>query len=349
MTYRLNKSINDLKVAVVGGGSWGTALAQLMASKGYKTSLWVLEEEVAQSIAHERENKVFLPDIKLSENIIPTLNLENALKDKDMIISVVPSEWLRETSEKMAPFIKPNTLVVSATKGIEIGTRMTMSGILRQTLAGQLPKENICVVSGPSFAREVAQGMPTVVTVAASDPDVAVMVQEAFATPYFRVYTNNDLLGVEIGGAVKNVMAIASGICEGLGLGTNTRAALITRGLNEMRRLGLAMGAKPETFSGLAGVGDLVLTCTADLSRNYTFGKKIGQGMKRQEILSKMRMVAEGVRSSKSVYNLSMEMNVEMPIVEQTYRILYEDEDPAKALYNLMTRKLRDEHDDQYG
>ncbi|MBI9075747.1 MAG: NAD(P)-dependent glycerol-3-phosphate dehydrogenase [Desulfatibacillum sp.] len=348
MAYLFNKSMDDLKVAVVGGGSWGTALAQLMASKGYLTSLWVLEEEVIESIAKERENKVFLPGIPLSENIVPTLDLEEAIRDKDLIITVVPSEWLRETSEKMAPLIKPDAIVVSATKGIEIGTRMTMSDILRETLTG-LPEENICVVSGPSFAREVAQGMPTVVTVAAIDPRVAELVQEAFATPYFRVYTNTDLLGVEIGGAVKNVMAIASGICEGLGFGANTRAALITRGLNEMRRLGLAMGAKPETFGGLAGVGDLVLTCTADLSRNYSFGKKIGQGMKRQEILSKMRMVAEGVRSSKSVYNLSLKMNVEMPIVEQTYKVLYEDEDPAKALYNLMTRKLRDETDDQYG
>ncbi|SHK60037.1 glycerol 3-phosphate dehydrogenase (NAD(P)+) [Desulfatibacillum alkenivorans DSM 16219] len=348
MAYTLNKSIDELQVAVVGGGSWGTALAQLLASKGYKTSLWVLEEEVAESIAKERENKVFLPDIKLSENITPTLDLEEALKDKDMIVSVVPSEWLRETALKMKPFIKPETLVVSATKGIEIGTRLTMSGILRETLT-HVPRENICVISGPSFAKEVAKGMPTVVTVAASDPDAAMTVQEAFATPYFRVYTNTDLLGVEVGGAVKNVMAIASGICEGLGFGANTRAALITRGLNEMRRLGRAMGAKQKTFSGLAGVGDLVLTCTADLSRNYTFGKKIGQGMKREEILSKMRMVAEGVRSSKSVYNLAIELDVEMPIVEQTYKVLYEDEDPAKALFNLMTRKLRDEHDDQYG
>ena len=337
-----------MNIAVVGGGSWGTAIAQLLAGAGSIVDLWVLESEVAEQISQEHENKVFLPGIKLSENIRPTLDLHRAVSGKELVVSVVPSEWLRQTGEKMQPMLDPGALVVSATKGIEIGTHLTMSGILRETLS-PLPENNICVISGPSFAREVAQGMPTVVTVAAQDEQTAQKVQKVFATPTFRVYTNNDLVGVELGGAVKNVMAIASGICEGLGLGTNTRAALITRGLSEMRRLGQALGAKPDTFSGLAGVGDLVLTCTADLSRNYTVGKKIGQGMKVKEILSDMRMVAEGVRSSKSVFNLANKMEIEMPIVEQTYRVIYEDMDPAKALYALMTRKLRNEHDDQYG
>ncbi len=338
----------NLRIAVIGGGSWGTALAQLLASKGCPLDLWVMEPEVRDQISTDNENKVFLPGINLSHNISPTCDLAHALNGKNFVVSVVPSEWLRQTGEQMKPLLDPNAIIVSATKGIEIATHMTMSGILRETLA-PLPEKNICVISGPSFAREVAQDMPTVVTVAAQDDEIAKTVQNAFATPTFRVYTNNDLVGVELGGAVKNVMAIASGICEGLGLGTNTRAALITRGLTEMRRLGIAMNAKSSTFSGLAGVGDLVLTCTADLSRNYTVGKKIGQGMTVAEILSGMRMVAEGVRSAKSVFNLANKVDVEMPIVEQTYRILYEDMPPAKALHALMTRKLRNELDDQYG
>lgn len=346
MTELSGKKITELSVAVIGGGSWGTALAQLLAKKGYKVNLWVKEPEVCDQISIERENKVFLPGITLSENISPFSDLSGALAKRDLIVSVVPSQWLRQTWEKASKHVTPEAIIVSATKGIEIGTRITMSEILCQTLP-HVPEKNICAISGPSFAREVAQGTPTVVAVAAIDPDVAKTVQNIFATPSFRVYTNNDLVGVELAGAVKNVMAIASGICDGLGMGTNTRAALITRGLAEIQRLGITMGAEPLTFAGLAGVGDLVLTCTADLSRNYTVGKKIGQGIKLDQILKKMRMVAEGVRSAKSVFNLAREKNVKMPIVEQTYRILYEDMDPASALHALMTRKLKDEFDDR--
>jgi glycerol-3-phosphate dehydrogenase (NAD(P)+) len=220
-----------------------------------------------------------------------------------------------------------------------------MSGILRETLP-MIPQSHLAVLSGPSFAREVARNVPTAVTLAASDDGVARLVQAAFATPSFRVYTSQDLIGVELGGAVKNVIAIAAGIIDGLGLGLNTRAALITRGLTEIRRLGLRLGANPRTFTGLAGVGDLLLTCTGDLSRNHTVGKKIGEGMKLSQILGEMRMVAEGVKTAKSVYNLSRKLGVEMPISHEIYHILYDDESPRKALQNLMTRDLKHELDD---
>jgi len=220
-----------------------------------------------------------------------------------------------------------------------------MSGVLRQILH-DTPEDYFAVLSGPSFAREVAGKIPTVVAVASKDQNVAGFIQHVFATGYFRVYTNNDMIGVELGGAVKNVIAIASGTIEGLGLGLNARAALITRGLTEMRRLGLKLGANPRTFAGIAGIGDLVLTCTGDISRNYTVGKKIGEGMKLNEILSEMRMVAEGVKTAKSVYNLSRKLGVEMPICHEVYRILYEDLPPKEAVHRLMTRTLKHELDE---
>ncbi len=332
-------------IAVIGAGSWGTALAQMLASQGFPVHLWALEPEVAQAIAKQRENTIFLKGIPLSENVFPTNDLEEALSGKPLVLSVVPSQWVRETAEKMSPFISPSAIVVSCTKGIEVGTRVTMTAILREKLTSIDPK-NVCVLSGPSFAREVAQGLPTVVTVAAASREVSGLVQQVFHAPTFRVYTNDDVIGVEVAGAVKNVMAIAAGICDGLNLGANARAAMITRGLTEIRRLGKALGANPRTFTGLAGVGDLLLTCTTAQSRNFTVGFKIGQGQKLADILADMRMVAEGVRNAKSVYNLSRQSAVDMPIVAETYRILYEDLNPARALANLMTRKLKNELDE---
>ncbi|MBU2490909.1 MAG: NAD(P)-dependent glycerol-3-phosphate dehydrogenase [Proteobacteria bacterium] len=329
-------------LAVVGAGSWGTALAQVLAAKGFVVDLWAFEPEVVEGIQNQRENPIFLAGVPLSERIRASSDPRAVVEGKDFILFVVPSEFLRSTARTMAPFVSPDALVVSAAKGIEVGTHLRMTQVLAEELP-QVDPARITAISGPSFAREAAMGLPTLVTVAAPDPVVGETVQQIFASPAFRVYTNEDMVGVELGGAVKNVMAIASGICDGLGLGANTRAALITRGLAEMRRLGLAMGALPETFSGLAGVGDLVLTCTADQSRNYTVGKKIGSGAKLSEILSGMRMVAEGVRTAKSVFALSQKLNVEMPIVEQTYEILYQDKDPGEAIFTLMTRKLKNE------
>lgn len=336
----------NMKIGVVGAGSWGTALANLLGTKGFEVSLWVFEEEVKAQIETERENKVFLPGVTISSNVVPTNQLSAVVSEKDLIVVVVPSHVMRETAVKMADFISEDEIIVTAAKGIENNTHLTMSGVLKETLPG-IPKNHFAVISGPSFAKEVAGKLPTVVTVAAESTEVAEYVQRAFATDYFRVYTINDMVGVELGGAVKNVIAIAAGIIDGLGLGLNTRAALITRGMTEIRRLGLAFGANPRTFTGLAGAGDLILTCTGDLSRNHTVGKKIGEGMKLAEILNDMRMVAEGVKTAKSVYDLSIELGVEMPISHDIYHILYEDLSPKEAVYRLMTRDLKQELDER--
>ena len=342
---KVNLDVNKIKIGVVGAGSWGTALANLLGHKGFKIDLWVFEKDVKEQIESSRENQVFLPGVSLSRNIFPSNDLAGVVSGKDLVLVVVPSHVMRETGKKIQVDISPETLVVSASKGIENKTHLTMSGVLRQILS-DTPENSFAVLSGPSFAREVAEKIPTVVAAASKDQTVAKFVQNVFATPYFRVYTNNDMIGVELGGAVKNVIAIASGVVEGLGLGLNARAALITRGLTEMRRLGLKLGANPRTFAGIAGVGDLVLTCTGDVSRNYTVGKKIGEGMKLNEILSEMRMVAEGVKTAKSVYNLSRKLGVEMPICHEIYRILYEDLSPQKAVHRLMTRALKHELDE---
>lgn len=339
------EEVTDVRIGVVGAGSWGTALANLLATKGFAIDHWVFESEVKEQIETQRENAVFLPGVRLSPNLRPSNDLERVVADKDLVLVVVPSHVMRVTAERMADAIDPGTLVVSASKGIENQTHLTMTGVLKETLPSVAP-EQLAVLSGPSFAREVAAQVPTVVAVAAVDPDVGERVQKVFATPFFRVYTNDDIVGTELGGAVKNVIAIAAGVIDGLKLGLNTRAALITRGLTEIRRLGLKLGANPRTFTGLAGVGDLILTCTGTLSRNHTVGKKIGEGMRLAEILAEMRMVAEGVKTSKSVYNLSRKLEVEMPISHEMYHILYEDLDPKEALFRLMTRDLRHELDE---
>jgi glycerol-3-phosphate dehydrogenase (NAD(P)+) len=342
----MNKDIDvkRLKIGVVGAGSWGTALANLLALKGFKIDHWVFETEVKEQIETCRENRVFLPGITLSDNLVPSNDLQVVVSGKDIVLIVVPSHVMRETSEKMAAGLSADTLVVSASKGIENTTHLTMTGILGQTLP-KVASRNMAALTGPSFAREVAQKVPTVVTAAASESAVAEFVQSVFSTPYFRVYTSNDVIGVELGGAVKNVIAIAAGIIDGLGLGLNTRAALITRGLAEIRRLGLKLGAKFDTFAGPSGVGDLILTCTGNLSRNYTVGKKIGQGLTLSQILDEMRMVAEGVKTAKSVYDLSRKLNVDMPISHGIYGILYDDLNPMDVLGKLMTRDLKNELD----
>lgn len=340
------KAVEDLKIGVVGAGSWGTALANLLALKGYRIDWWVFEKEVKEQILAHRENRVFLPDIRLSSNLHPTNDIGSVAADKDLILNVVPSHVIRETSRQMSGHVSKATIIVSASKGIENKTYLTNIGVLKQTLSG-IAEEQFAVLSGPSFAREVARTLPTAVTVASKDLNVASLVQQVFATPYFRVYTNDDVLGVELGGSVKNVIAIAAGVIDGLGLGLNTRAALITRGQTEIRRLGVALGANPRTFTGLAGIGDLILTCTGTLSRNHTVGKKIGQGMKLKQILGEMRMVAEGVKTAKSVYNLSRKIGVEMPISHEMYHILYEDLPPRDAVFRLMTRDLKPELDDK--
>ncbi len=333
------------KIGVVGAGSWGTALANLLALKGFKIDLWAFEKEVKDQIESLKVNSEFLPDVPLSDRIIPSNDIDGVVKDKDLVLVVVPSHVMRGTAHHIREHISKETIIVSASKRIENKTHLTMSGVLREFLY-ETNEDSFAVLSGPSFAREVVKKVPTVVAVASKNSEVAGYVQHVFATPYFRVYTNNDMVGVEMGGAVKNVIAIAAGIIEGLGLGLNTRAALITRGLTEIRRLGLKLGANPRTFAGIAGVGDLVLTCTGNVSRNHTVGKKIGEGMKLNDILSEMRMVAEGVKTAESVYNLSKSLGVEMPICHEVYHILYDSLSPKEAVYRLMTRDLKQELDE---
>ena len=253
---------------------------------------------------------------------------------------------MRDVTQQMAGHLSADTIITSASKGIEQKTHLTMSGVIKENLS-EVEADRLAVISGPSFAKEVVQKMPTSVTVACRNPEIAARIQHVFATPYFRVYTSEDVVGVELGGSVKNVIAIASGILDGLGMGLNTRAALITRGMTEVRRLGLHLGANPRTFTGLAGFGDLVLTCTGNLSRNYSVGIKLGQGKKLQQILAEMHMVAEGVKTAKSVYNFSRKLGVEMPICHEIYHILYEDLEPKEAVYRLMTRTLKQELDEE--
>ncbi len=332
------------RIGVVGAGSWGTALAKLLADKGFVLDLWVFEQEVREQIENDRENKVFLPDIKLPDNIIPTNDLDIAVKDKDLVLVVVPSHCMRDLAGRMKELISPETIVVTASKGIENKTHLTMTQILEEKI-NVLSKENIAVLSGPSFAKEVANKVPTVVAAASISRDTAEYVQEIFSCPTFRVYINDDPIGTQIGGAVKNVLAIAAGICDGMNMGLNPRAALITRGLTEMNRLGTKLGADPLTLSGLAGVGDLLLTCTGALSRNYTVGKQIGQGKKLDEIISEMRMVAEGVKTTRSVYNLSKKLGIDLPICNEVYSVLFEDLSVEETVERLMNRSLKHELD----
>jgi glycerol-3-phosphate dehydrogenase (NAD(P)+) len=337
--------VNSVRIGVVGAGSWGTAIADLLGSKGFHIDLWAFEKEVKDQVERYRENRVFLPGFSLSANIIPYTDMARVVSDKDLVVIVVPSHVMRETVHRLEAFISRETIIVTASKGIENKSHLTMTGVLKEVLS-KVSETRFAVLSGPSFAREVAANVPTVVTVASKDPNVATFVQHVFATPFFRVYTVEDTIGVELGGAVKNVIAIAAGIIDGLGLGLNTRAALITRGLAEIQRLGVRVGANPLTFMGLAGLGDLILTCTGDLSRNHRVGQKIGEGKKLSEILSESQMIAEGVKNAEVVYALSKKLDVEMPISHEVYRILYEDLSPEVALHNLMTRDLRHELDE---
>lgn len=342
----MNLDATRVRIGVVGAGSWGTALAHLLAAKGLSPTLWAYEPELPHQIENEHENKIYLPGIQLAEGISVSNDLTAVVADKDIVLMVVPSHLMRDVSAKMTDSLSPEAIIVTASKGIEIGTHLTMTGVLDETLK-DIPKDRLTALSGPTFAREVASNLPSVLTVAAEQQETAEFLQQVFSAPLFRVYTNNDVTGVQLGGAVKNVIAVASGVCDGLGLGLNARAAMITRGLAEMRRLGIAMGADPHTFAGLAGVGDLILTCTGNLSRNYTVGMKLGQGMKLDDILSHMRMVAEGVKTAKSIYNLSRRIGVEMPICNEMYAILYEDLEPREAVFRLMTRSLKHEIDDE--
>jgi glycerol-3-phosphate dehydrogenase (NAD(P)+) len=332
-------------VGIIGAGSWGTALAALLATNGHPVDLWAYEEEVVLQIDQEKENKTFLPGRVLPENIRPTRSLKSVVAQKDLLILAVPSHFFRQVVTgivPLLPLVKRECLWISATKGIENDSLLTMSALLRDLL-GPDHFPFIGCLSGPTFAKEVARELPSAVTLASVEDRTAEKAQRFFSNPLFRVYTNRDILGVELGGALKNVIALAAGISDGLGFGHNTRAALITRGLAEICRLGEKMGAQRTTFFGLAGIGDLVLTCTGDLSRNRTVGLRLGKGEKLSAILSTMSMVAEGIKTTRAAYQLANREKIEMPIVAKVYSILYEDSNPRAAVKDLMTRDLKAE------
>ena len=338
----MSEPVHNTHVAVIGAGSWGTALANLLAAKGYDITLWARAWRLAQRMTRDRENGLYLPGVPLHPRVTPTANFAEAASATTIFVSVVPSHAVRTVWGMLAPQLPASVLLVSATKGLEAGSLSTMSQVLQATLA---PRHgiDIAVLSGPTFAREVSQGTPTAAVVAAASRGVAEAVQQLFSTAIFRVYTNTDVLGVEIGGALKNVMAIAAGVCDGLNLGYNTRAALITRGLAEMTQLGVAMGARAHTFAGLSGMGDLVLTCTGHLSRNYAVGVQLGQGKKLPDILSQMHMIAEGVVTASAAVALGERYQVEMPIAEKVYAILQGHIAPHEAVTELMQRTLKHE------
>ncbi|MBI5025676.1 MAG: NAD(P)-dependent glycerol-3-phosphate dehydrogenase [Nitrospirae bacterium] len=325
-------------IAVIGAGTWGTTLAILLSEKDYDVSLWVYEEDLCEEIIRTGINSIYLPDVVLPRSIKVSHRIDDVVKKARFILNVVPTQYTRAVFKDALPYISEEAIIISASKGIEKGTLLTVSAILKE-----LSSHQVAALSGPSFAKEVIKKFPTAVTLATGDVKTGLLLQEIFNTDYFRVYTHDDILGVELGGALKNVIAIASGISDALGLGFNARAALITRGLAEMTRLGIAMGAKEKTFSGLSGLGDLVLTCTSTLSRNYTVGVKLGQGQKLKDILLDMKMVAEGIATAESAYELSKRHKVEMPIVEQIYKVINEDKSPYDAVKDLMGRTLKAE------
>ena len=331
-----------IKIGVIGAGSWGTALANLLAEKGYDVRLWTREEEVYDSISKKHINSLFLPGVSLSKRIFPVKLLDEAVCGREVLLMVVPSHFFRGILLKIKEYLLFPLPIICATKGIENTSLMLMSQVVDDVFGFEY-KDSFACLSGPSFAQEVVEKNPTAVTLASQNKELAHKFQAMFNTSRFRVYESNDVIGVQLAGALKNVIAIAAGVADGLKLGYNARAAIITRGLAEISRLGIALGAYPLTFAGLAGLGDLILTCTGDLSRNRSVGIKIGQWNQLLDIIASMNMVAEGVKTTKSAYDLGIKLSVEMPMTEQMYHVLYEDKKPVDALNALMNRRLKHE------
>ena len=329
-------------VAVIGAGAWGTAIAWSLAENGVPTTLWALEPEVVEAVNYGRENSVYLPDVKLPDSLSATGDLGEATKNVKLVVFVVPSQFMRGTLKKLAPVMPDDAVLVSAVKGIENETLALPTDMICDTMPVGVVGRSCCL-SGPTFAKELVNKVPTAAAIASKNLEAVKVAQDILSTSYFRLYTHDDVVGVELGGAVKNVMAIASGISDGLGFGYNTRAALITRGLYEMTRLGIAMGADGRTFAGLSGMGDLVLTCTGDLSRNRTVGIRLGRGEKIDEIKKSMKAVAEGVATALSVHRLAEKHGVDMPIASEVYRVIYEGKDPKEVVEGLMSRSLKPE------
>ncbi len=327
------------KVSVIGSGSWGTALAWLLCNNGHNVTLWSYRESETDMFIKCHENKDKLPGVKLQESIHFTSDLKDAVEGKKLIVLAVPSSAIRSTAAKMKDFVKNGQIIVDVAKGIEESTLMIMTDIIEE----EIPQANVAVLSGPSHAEEVGRGLPTTIVAAAHDIKTAEYVQNVFMSPVFRVYTSQDMLGVEIGAALKNVVALAAGIADGLGFGDNTKAALITRGIAEISRLGIAMGAKASTFNGLSGIGDLVVTCASVHSRNRKAGVLMGQGYSMQEAMDEVNMVVEGVYCAKAAAKLSEKYNVEMPIVTAVNQILFEGKSASSAVMDLMLRVKKEE------
>lgn len=328
-----------MKAAVLGGGSWGTALASLLARTGHPVRLWLRQEAVARHLNAAHENPVYLPGVRVPEGIRATVDLAEALEGAELVLMVIPSEFCREVYRQAAPHVPGDARLVSATKGFELPTLQRMT----QVAAEEVPGRALAVLSGPSFALEVAQEQPTAVVVASAEPALAESLQHALWSRSFRAYASDDVIGVETAGALKNVIAIAAGILDGLGLGQNTVAALVTRGLAELSRLVVALGGRPDTLAGLAGLGDLVLTCTGGLSRNRRLGQALGRGLSLERALAETAMVAEGVRTTRAACDLAERAGVEMPIAQQMRAVLYEGKAPREAIEELMLRRLKRE------
>lgn len=327
-------------ITLFGAGSWGTALSVHLASAGRDVTLWARRSEVVEEIRRTSHNPTYLPELLIPSTVTITTDLAEAAHDSDFWGFAVPSQKLRERAKSLRPHVHSDVTAVALSKGIENDTLCTMTQVLAEVL-DELPRRQIGVLYGPSHAEEVAEGRPTTVVAAAPDEDVARHVQDRFMTERLRVYVNTDVIGVEIAGSAKNVLAIAAGICDGVGYGDNAKAALVTRGLAEIQRLGRALGANPQTFAGLAGVGDLVVTCMSRHSRNRAFGEQIASGKSLDEVLDEMEMVAEGVRTTRSVHDLAQRHGIEMPITEAVHSILFDDKEPSEMVKRLMTRSAK--------
>ncbi len=323
------------KVGILGAGSWGTALALLLYKNGHEVTMWSIDKSEVEMLQKEREHKKKLPGVKLPEEMTITNQLEEGMSGKDFLVLAVPSIYTRSTARSMKPYIRSGQIIVNVAKGIEEGTLKTLS----EQIEEELPEADVAVLSGPSHAEEVGRGLPTTCVVGAKTKETAVYLQKAFMSDVFRVYISPDILGIEIGGSLKNVIALAAGIADGLGYGDNTKAALITRGIAEITRLGVKMGGKAESFSGLTGIGDLIVTCASVHSRNRKAGYLMGQGKTMQEAMDEVQMVVEGVYSTKAAVELSKKYDVSMPIIEQVNRILFENKKPADAVRELMLRE----------
>lgn len=331
-----------MNVAVLGAGGWGTTLAILLHDNGHKITLYEYKPDYAEFLQKKRINEIYLPGIKIPDEIEITSNLEDAVKSRHLIVLAIPTQYIRNVIGKIHFEWIKNSVIVNVAKGIEISSLKRVSEIIKDIFP-EIDDSKVSTLSGPSHAEEVSRKIPTAVVVASSSIETAKFVQNEFMNPYFRVYASTDIVGVELGGSLKNVIAIGAGICDGAGFGDNTKAAIMTRGIAEISRLGIALGAKPETFAGLSGIGDVIVTCMSKYSRNRYVGEQIGKGKKLKDILSEMEMVAEGVTTAKSVYQLSQKVGVEVPICTEVYRVLYEDKDPILATTDLMTRRPKEE------